>query len=430
MNLSEGKLHKPLAESTSPREFRSERRIAHLYASLAWRNLWRNPRRTGITLAAIIVCTASMLVVAAFMRGISQQVAADAIANLTGHIQIHAPAYRDDPVVMNSLFPPMALGPLLREEGVAGWAARVRVPALIISERESLGVTLAGVDPSQERISFISKAVSQGRNVISPQDNGLILGEALAQKLNTGVGKRVVVMSQGKNGASVERGFRVVGLYKVATSALEERYIFTGRETAQTFLGMGGKISEISLVLTREEMLQDWVKTLQQAAPGMEVSPWMHLEPAAAARLKIADSLIGVWYVVAFVSAAFGLINALLMTVFERTREIGLLLALGMRGRRIFSQITLEAAFLLVAGLVFANAAAWVLLAALSGGVDISLFSQGGNMVGIGQVIYPRMTVSDAVAANVMVLLLGIVASFYPAWRAARYVPITAISRN
>ncbi len=181
--------------------------------SLGWRNLWRNRRRTIIILLAMALGVWSMIMMSAFMRGMIEQVVDDAVNNLTGHIQVHAPAYRDDPVIENSMSLPSAkLRQALQHPAITAWAARIRVPAVIVSESESTGVTLIGIDPAKEKsLSFIGDAVKQGRYLKDTQDKGLLLGKKLAERLETKLGRRVVIMSQDKNNEIADRGYRVHG---------------------------------------------------------------------------------------------------------------------------------------------------------------------------------------------------------------------------
>lgn len=171
-----------------------------LLYTLAWRNVWRNRRRTLVILLAIAFGIWSMVTLAAIMRGMIEQQVDNTINNLIGHIQVHAVGYRDDPSIDNSMPSPGAsMLKVLRWEDVRAWATRVRVPAVVASERESAGVTLVGIDPKAEQgLSFIAKAVTEGRYLQSPGDQGLLLGRKLAERLETSLGKRVVLMKIGR----------------------------------------------------------------------------------------------------------------------------------------------------------------------------------------------------------------------------------------
>ena len=145
--------------------------------------------------------------------------------------------------------------------------------------------------------------------------------------------------------------------------------------------------------------------------------------------LEVMDGFVLVWIVVIFLALSFGLVNTLVMAVFERVREIGLMLALGMKPFMILAQILLESLLLLLIGLAVGNLLAWLSIVPLRDGIDVSIVAEGMEMFGASSVLYPELTLDDVVLANVIVILLGLVASLSPAWRASRYQPIEAISK-
>ncbi|MGD2082445.1 MAG: ABC transporter permease [Chromatiales bacterium] len=403
----------------------------NLLARLAWRSVWRQRRRSLILLAAITLGVWAMIAMAALFRGWLEGQVTNEIDNLTGHVQIHAPGYRDDPALEHSMDPPAAgLLKVLDGPQVTHWASRVRVPAVVSSERESAGVTLVGIRPARERgLSFIAEAVSEGRYLEGPGDDGLLLGRKLAERLETGLGKRVVIMSQGRGNTVADRGFRIVGIFDADVQTVETAFVFTGLTTAQRLLDIGDRVSEIALKAPRYDALGPLVESLRATAPGREVLPWPELEPLLKVMLKVTDGFMYIWYLVVFLAMSFGLINTLLMAVFERTREIGLLMALGMRPGAVLVQVLLESALLLVLGLVLGNGLTGLTLWALHDGIDLSRFAEGLAMMGYSPVIYPALIPRDAIGANLLVILLGIAASLYPAWRAARTVPVEALAR-
>ncbi len=145
--------------------------------------------------------------------------------------------------------------------------------------------------------------------------------------------------------------------------------------------------------------------------------------------LKVMDGFVLVWMIVVFLALSFGLVNTLVMAVFERVREIGLMLALGMRPSNILGQIIVESSLLLVFGLILGNFLAWASVVPLQDGIDISAVAQGMEMFGASSVLYPELELKDMITANVVVLVLGFFASLSPAWRASRYEPIEAITK-
>jgi len=221
----------------------------------------------------------------------------------------------------------------------------------------------------------------------------------------------------------------VVGIFDASIETMETGFVFTGLGTTQRLLDLGERISEIALKAPRYDDLRPVVADLRNAAPDLEVLPWLDLEPLLQVMLKVTDAFMYIWYLVVFLAMSFGLINTLLMAVFERTREIGLLMALGMRPASILVQVLVESILLLVLGLLLGNALTWLTLWALHDGIDFSRFAEGLAMMGYSPVIYPALIPRDVLGANLLVILLGIAASLYPAWRAARTVPVDALAR-
>jgi ABC-type lipoprotein release transport system permease subunit len=399
---------------------------------LAWRYLWRNHRRTLIMLTAVVVGAWAMIFLTAMIRGMVDHMVDDGIRSLPGHVQIHLPDFRQDPSVANTFEPPHGeLRAVLDRPPVVAWASRVRVPAIVSSERGTRGVTLIGIDPQRERdLSFVADDVDQGRFLDSDEDDGIILGRKLVERLETGLGKRVVIMSQDPDNQVVDRGFRVVGIFHATMEAQEDGFAFAGKKTIQRLLGIGDRISEIAVFGSSYRDVEGLRQVVAAAAgPDLAVESWNTLDPYLSSMLGAMDGFIMVWIVVVFLALGFGLVNTLVMAVFERVREIGLMLALGMTPRHILLQILAESMLLLALGLGIGDFLAWATILPLKGGVDLSMVGQGMELWGASAVLYPALRLQDVVLANVVVLVLGLLASLSPAWRASRYEPVEAITK-
>ena len=399
---------------------------------LAHRNLWRNHRRTIIMVAAVSIGVWAMIFMTALMRGMVNDMVRDGIRSLPGQIQVHNPDFRDDPSVNNLLAPTDAeiYGAFSTTE-IESWASRVKVPAVISSERESRGVTLFGVDPGQEKsINAIGNDIVEGRGLESIDDSGVVIGRKLAEKLETKVGKRIVLMSQDPQNEIADRGYRVVGLFKAQLSSYEETLVFAGKSTVQKMLRIDDHVSEVAVTgddYRNVDTLYEEVEAL--FGENAEVLPWQELDSYLRSMLKVMDGFVLVWMIVIFLALSFGLVNTLVMAVFERVREIGLMLALGMRPSSILGQIIVESIMLLVLGLVIGNTLAFASIAPLRDGIDISMVAEGMEMFGAASILYPELELKDVVTANIVVLTLGFLASLSPAWRASRYDPIEAITK-
>jgi ABC-type lipoprotein release transport system permease subunit len=399
---------------------------------LAWRNLWRNHRRTSIMLAAITLGVWAMIFMTALMRGMVGQVIADGISALPGHVQAHHLDYRDDPSIANLI--PISdtdLSARFEDAGFVNWATRVRVPAVITSEYESRGLTLIGIDPTSERgMTFVDYDAVEGRFLESSDDSGVVIGKKLAATLNTEIGKRIVLMSQDPENDIADRGFRVVGLFEANIKAFEENYLFAGKKTVQKMLHIGDQVSEL-VVLADDyrDVDAEFEKVSQLVDGNVEVKRWFELDPYLGTMLGVMDGFVLVWVVVVFLALSFGLVNTLVMAVFERVREIGLMLALGMKPINILGQIVVESLLLLAIGLTMGSSLAWATVQPIKDGIDFSIVGEGMDMFGMSSVLYPELLLSDVVLANVVVLVLGFLASLSPAWRASRYEPIEAITK-
>ena len=399
---------------------------------LAWRNLWRNHRRTLIMLAAITLGVWAMIFMTALMRGMVSQMVADGISALPGHVQVHHPDYRDDPSIAN-LIPvtDTELSARFEDAGFVKWASRVRVPAVITSEYESRGLTLLGIDPDSERdLTFVDYDAVEGRFLNSSDDAGVVIGKKLASTLNTQIGKRIVLMSQDPDNDIADRGFRVVGLFEANVQSFEENYLFAGKATVQKMLRIGDQVSEfVVLGDDYRDVEAEFEKVSQLVDGNVEVKRWFELDPYLGTMLGVMDGFVLVWIVVIFLALSFGLVNTLVMAVFERVREIGLMLALGMKPINILGQIIVESLLLLAIGLAMGSALAWATVQPIKDGIDVSIVGEGMDMWGMSSVLYPELLLSDVVLANVVVLVLGFLASLSPAWRASRYEPIEAITK-
>ena len=402
-------------------------------SKLAWRNLWRNYRRTLIMLLAIALGVWAMIFMTALLRGMVDDMVKQGIGALPGHVQIHALAYRDDPSVTHGMpSPDKNLLEVLNGEQVKAWSSRIKVPAMISSEYENRGVFLLGVDPEGElALGFNPDDITEGRFLNGSDDRGIVVGRKLLQRLESRLGKRVVLMSQDPDNAIAEGGFRIVGVFKAELESREESFVYVGRDVVQAMLGIGTDVSEIAVLGQDYQTPEVLTAAIRSAVSAdHEVLSWLELDPYLATMMRVMNGFVLVWMVVIFLSLSFGLVNTLMMAIFERVREIGLMRALGMRPSAIVYQVLVESVMLLILGLLLGNLMAIGTIIPLKDGIDISAVSQGMEMMGASSMLFPVLLWPDLLLANGVVIVLGIITSLLPAWRAARYRPVKALSRT
>jgi len=406
-----------------------------MHFQLAWRNVWRNPRRTTVILIAVIIGVWSMILLNALSRGFLENMVENGISTLTGHIQILAPSYHQDPVVENSIEQTERVERILEARLPPGsiWAPRVSVGAIASNARHSTGVTLVGIVPGREAgLSFIGRSVDQGKYLEESDDEGILVGEALLKDFETRLGHKLVVMAQGTDREIISRAFRIRGGFHAELEATEKQYVFITLPAAQNMLKLGTAVSQFSVLLPASRIAGRVAEDLKQELPtGVEVWTWQELLPMVRAYMSLMDGFMYIWNVVVFVAMGFGLVNTVLMAVYERMREFGLLKALGMRPSRILKDVIIESLYLLCIGAVVGNilgfASVWILGRT---GIDLSAFAAGSEYFGMSRVIYPALAAKDVVVANLTVLALGLLVSMYPALKASRFKPVEALART
>jgi len=407
-----------------------------MYIQIAWRNIWRNPRRTTVILIAVIIGVWNMIFSGALMRGIEVGMIKNGIATLTGNIQIHQKGYRNDPAIENRITDVKAVETVLKKilPSNAHWTSRVRVNAIASNARHSGGVTLVGIDPAREaQVSFIGQAVTQGRYLAPDDTYGIIVGRALLDKFETKIGRKLVLMSQTGDRDIASRAFRIVGSFSAEMQSTEKQFAFVTNPAARQMLKLKNDVSEYAIVLPDNLDNGQLATALQSALPAdhYEVSTWRDLLPMLNAYLKLSDGFIYVWYIVIFIAMGFGIVNTTLMAVFERMREFGLLKALGMKPWWTIRAVLTEVFLILLIGMAVGNILAFLNVLALSGsGIDLSALAAGAEYAGMSRILFPVIYTRDAIIANLVVFILGLLVCLYPAAKAARFTPVEALAQT
>lgn len=402
---------------------------------IGWRNLWRNPRRTTVILTAVVVGIISMVVLSAFGRGVMEGMVNNAINNLVGHIKILHDEYRIDPNIDNRITD--TEGVLLKIDDVVpdnvSIVRRLRVEGMLSTSKDNVGVEIVGIEPDREKgVSFIGRPVHEGESLTEEDSNGLIIGQALIERLGLEIGKKVVLLCQDGAGESSSRAFRIRGSYRTELRDTEKRFVFINLAVLQRMTGINSDVTEISLVLNNGGLYQSAeiselaaVVDNRMDSGALEVATWKELLPAMRAYIDMFDMYMLIWFIVVFIAMGFGLANTVLMAVYERMREFGLQRALGMRSARIIRVVLVEVFLLLLIGIVIANGASFILVKLVfKSGINLSVFGEGVEMFGMDRIIYPILTVKDLVMANGVVMVLGLIVGLYPALHAARFTPV------
>jgi len=399
-----------------------------LLLQLSHRNLFRHKRRNFMLLLAIVVAVSGVTVMNSLIRGFQYDMQDAAVSNLTGHVKILAPGYLDDPSIEKSFRLAKDWQPDIDPKQLEGWAARIRIPAVIMSERETRGVQFVGVDPTQEGISFLGSAAYRGERLQSAADRRVVIGQALAEQLNTDVGRRLVLITQGADGLNREAGFRIAGTYDTDGNGLEKVFVFTGVERLQSMVD-AEVVTEVSIKLVGAPEEFSIKASLSAFFTDLDVLDWQELEPQAAAMFVFADAAIFIWFLIMMGALIFGLVNTLITAVMERVREFGMLRAVGMRPSAVVLQVVLESTLIMAVGVALGLFGGWLFILWIGEGINLARWAEGVDMFGMRSLLVPRLLIQDMLLVAGMSLFFGFFASLYPAWRAVKIKPLEALRR-
>jgi ABC-type lipoprotein release transport system permease subunit len=385
-----------------------------------------------IVVVAIAVGVSGTLLTMALNYGLMVQMVDTAIGTDLGHVQVHAAGFDRDPSLDVRIRDAARLGREVIETapGARAWAPRIRSEALVFSPRASAGVTLIGIDPSREAVvSSIAAAMTAG-HYLGEGKRQLLLGEKLARRLGVGLGGKVVVSAQDVAGDMTGEAFRVGGVFRTASSALDEGVVFLRLAEASAMLGLKDEVSEFVLLASDRTLARPLRDELAaDLGPRFEVKTWGDLQPFLVYMIEMFESMGWIIYAVVFVAMTFGIANVLLMSVHERIREIGIVMAIGMRPSRVVAMVLAEGVVLSALGLGCGLVASAGLLWVFREGIDLSAWEAGLSAYGIGNRIVPVVRPVDLVAPVVATVITAFAASLWPALRAAQIAPADAVRR-
>jgi ABC-type lipoprotein release transport system permease subunit len=401
---------------------------------LAWRNMWRNWRRTLIAVVAIVLGLILLLLFDGIIRGSDQAIFGNAVRVYGGNLQVHAPGYRDKAarLPMLPLDDPAAVVQAARAlPDVQAVAERINTAGIIINRGTSVPVAITAIQPDVEApISLQAENVTQGRFLLPDDGDAIYIGKALADRLGVGVGDSVTLLGRSKNEAMRQHNFNVVGIYDLHTPDAEKGTVFIPLADAQTLYNLRGQVTEVPIFLKQIGSEAAVMTALQNQLPTYEIDSWQTLKGDLKETLDAKFAYTSFFGIVVIIIASIGILNLMLMAVFERTREMGVLAALGMKGRQVMGLFLLEGSFIGLVGAVIGSAIGFALILLMgSAGLDFSKMTTGMGEVGVlmSGKIYPTITAADLLTRAILVVVIAALASLYPAWQASRKEPSRAL---
>lgn len=405
-----------------------------MLAKIAWRNIWRNPRRSWVLISALAVGVFCFVGGLAYVDGFFQQMIRGAIQLQGGHIQIAQSGYSENPTIQSFIADAGPVHASLESVDGIRRSASVRTAGMINSADQASGVMIVGVEPEAEmRLSPIPEAVVDGAYLPAAGEENLVLvGEALAQRLNVLTGERIVLMANDVDNEISAGAYRVAGLYRTSSRDFDRTHVYLHANQARMLLGYAAEaVSTVSLVLPSGTDLATVTQPLkQQLEPlGMEVMTWQDRMPVLVLMSEMTGMANVILVIILFTAVAFTLVNSFIMVIFERIREIGIMAAGGVRPRQIRTMLFLEALFVVLIGTLVGSAVALGLIAWWShAGLDLGRFSEGLSAFGAASVIYPYVDWGHILRGFAMIFLIVLLAVLYPAIKASRFKIVDAMT--
>lgn len=400
---------------------------------IATRNVLRNPRRTAITAGGTAFAILAYVLLFGYFDGFSEGILDTATRYLTGHAQIERPGFRKDLAPELSIDDPHdLLARAQRQPHVLAATPRVQAQAIASSAAKSEGIALIGVEPTLERaVTFIHQAVVEGTALEPGGDRDIVIGRRLADKLKVRLGEKIVVMTQARDGELATAAYRVRGIFATESASFDDAMAFVTLPAAQALLALGTRVSTINVRLDDRSHLPTVVAQLGPlvSASGYGLIPWQELLPQVdeMVRYIVVVRSIAVSIVLAIVAMA--IMNTVFMSVAERTRELGVMIALGTRPAAIVRMVVYETATLMTLASIVGYIAG-ILLVDYFGrtGIDQSAFFRDYSSIpGVTGIIYPRLMWTSILVPGVIFFFGSLFASAYPAAQAARLDAVRAL---
>jgi ABC-type lipoprotein release transport system permease subunit len=410
---------------------------------LAWRNLWRNPRRTLIAMAAIGLGYAMLLFVACLMAGLRQQMIESGTGLVLSDVEVHAPGYYPDRPTQQTLGGRNGtdvnalVAAVAADYRVQAASPRVYGYGLVSATHQSAGVQLLGVVPDQEqKITMLQTRMVKGSYLTGRMPKGVMMGDKLASTIGVEVGSEIVVLTPAVDGSTGNDLYTVAGMFHTGLDAMDRGLVIMSLASMQELLRLPpGRIHEVGIKLhdiTTATMTAAALEVRLSKISPVRVRAWPELAPELADYVQFNRRVTFILFVIFFLLAVMGIVNTMLMAIIERTRELGMLMAVGMRPVQVVGLIVAEAASLAGASLVLGGALGAPLLWYLQvHGLNLGGARGAVSLAGVvvGPLWYGRQDFTAYTQAALGLAVTALVSALYPALRAARFRPAEALRK-
>ena len=401
---------------------------------ISWLNIWRHPQRSIIMILAIMAGLWGGIFAASISFGLINQRFETSIEQQISHVQIHHPEFLKDSNVKYNIEKWEELKQDLDNDNeVTAFSGRSSINGMLGTATFTAGVNILGVLPEKEtETTSLNQNVVEGNYFGQDTRNPVLLGKALADRVNARVNSRIVLTFQNLHGELTSSSFRVAGIYRTANPGMDEQNVFVLRQDLAEYLGGDEIVNEVGILLTDHEEATEFSSRYQKRYPGLEIRTWAEVSPELGYMVQMSTTMFMIILIIILLALVFGLLNTMLMSVFERIKELGMLMAIGMNKKRIFVMILLETSFLTLTGAIFGMVAGYsTILFLRRSGIDLSAI--GGDSIrdfGFETTVYPQLDLEFFIMLTVLVILTSFFTAIYPALKALKLNPARAVQSD
>ncbi|MBE9535649.1 MAG: ABC transporter permease [Proteobacteria bacterium] len=402
-----------------------------LYLMLGWRNLWRRPRRSLLTLFAIVLGLLLFILTRGIQMGTYEKIIEKAVRTNTGYVQIHKAGYRENHSFEYMIGDASAIEAMLEKEpAVAAFTRRITSEALIASDKSTTGTAVIGVDASREfEITTLKTRMKEGQ--LPSLQGDIMVGERMAKNLKVGLGDELILIGSGADGSLGADRYYLKGIFATGVADFDSSIAMIGIDDADRLFSMNGGITEIVIHLNdfnAADEVSDKLRSLL-AGSGMEVHSWKELLPEMVQMITLDNigGLVMLWFFFIIVIAV--ILNTILIATLERVKEFGIMMSLGLRPSQLFALIMSEAVVLVLTGTLIGLALSW----AIGGYLEQHPFGLGESVSkqmeeqGLSPLIYTRITAGLLLSWGGAIFFTSMLAAVYPALKVSRLSPLKAM---
>lgn len=403
------------------------------FAKIAWYSLSRRRSRSILVIIMIAVCFWGILVMEGFYDGMTEQVIDNAIRSSSGHITIYAQDYRLEKSLDKRINNTSEISRHLQNtENIHSYSQRIIQDGLIATAHYSQGGMIQGIDlESEKKHAQLNEYLIDGEYGFGKKGKGILLGAKLATKLKAGIGKKIILSAQDSNHEISAIALKVTGILRTNNLAVDERAVFIDLQTARRLLQVNEGASQISIMVKEQKQLSSTIKNLQQHYPHLDILSWDAVYPALLQSRQMMKIFNLITSLIVFLIAGIGIFGVMMVSVLERLREFGVMLAVGTKQMQIFLVVVIEAFCMSLIGYAIgALLGGTTLFYYMRKGLDLRIFSEGLEAFGIDTLVYAIIRPEYFITAFLAIFFASFCSVLYPIWVLKRSQPIESITRN